>query len=312
MNLERVQGDERDAIMLSVGYGKNADGKMLYRFGPINNEGGERRLNVAVTRAKRRMTLISSFSASDMDPQRTTSEGAKLLRLYLQYAESRGSNLGNVVKDKHKLNPFEVDVRDTLTRAGIPVVAQYGSSGYWIDYAAKHPTKPGQMVLAIECDGATYHSSATARDRDRLRQDQLERLGWTFHRIWSSDWFRHKDLEIERAVAVYQAAVRMADDQAARREKGRSQGELPKRRHEVPPPQRAARPNVGRRPNIGDYIYGDLTAIIHWIESDGLLRTEDQLLEETMHELGFMRRGTKIVSRISAAMSMAREARQAS
>ena len=99
--------------------------------------------------------------------------------------------LGDTARDKPDLNPFERDVETQLSAAGIPLIAQYGCSGYWIDFAAQHPTRPGRMVLAIECDGATYHSSATARDRDRLRQEHLERLGWTFHRLWSRDWFYH-------------------------------------------------------------------------------------------------------------------------
>ena len=142
-NLERVQGDERDAIILTIGYGKNAEGRMLYRFGPINNEGGYRRLNVAITRARSRMTVVSSFSAADMDPNRLRSEGAQMLWRYLTYAESGGTNLGDVAKDKPELNPFERDVADKLSAAGIPLVAQFGCSGYWIDYRrpASHPTR---------------------------------------------------------------------------------------------------------------------------------------------------------------------------
>jgi very-short-patch-repair endonuclease len=185
-NLERVQGDERNAIILSIGYGKNARGDMVYRFGPLLSEGGKRRLNVAVTRAKNRITLVSSFSSRDMDPDRSAAEGVQLLRQYLQYAETGGANLGDQVLDKPALNPFEVDVRDTLARHGLKLTPQYGTSGYWIDFAVQHPAQPGRFVLAIECDGATYHSSQSARDRDRLRQEQLERQGWRFHRIWST------------------------------------------------------------------------------------------------------------------------------
>src|SRR5205823_3624019 len=118
-NLERVQGDERDAIILSVGYGKNADGRLLYRFGPLNMEGGERRLNVAVTRAKRRMTLVSAFTHHDMDPERSSAKGVELMRAYLEYCASNGSQLGQVASLIPELNPFEVDVRDNLVRAGI-------------------------------------------------------------------------------------------------------------------------------------------------------------------------------------------------
>jgi very-short-patch-repair endonuclease len=225
-NLERVQGDERDAIILSIGYGKDARGVLPYRFGPLLTEGGERRLNVAVTRAKNRVTLVSSFSSRDMDPDRSTAEGVKLLRQYLQYVESEGANLGDHVLDKPALNPFEVDVRDTLLRHGLKLTAQYGTSGYWIDFAVQHPAQPGRYVLAIECDGATYHSSRSARDRDRLRQEQLERQGWRFHRIWSTAWFHDKNTCADKAITAYHDALRDADeDREAAPARGTGNGE---------------------------------------------------------------------------------------
>src|SRR5262249_25016054 len=158
-----VQGDERDAIILTVGYGKGSNGQMVYRFGPLNLEGGERRLNVAVTRARRQMTVASSFNSAEMDPDRTK-RGADLLRRYLTYAESRGEKLDREATEAPELNPFELDTRDALEGAGIPLVCQYGVSGYRLDFAAKHPDQPGRLVLAIEADGAGYHSSQTARD----------------------------------------------------------------------------------------------------------------------------------------------------
>ena len=210
-NLERVQGDERDAIILSVGYPKLPDGRVSHNFGPINQSGGERRLNVAITRARSRMTMVSSFGSADLDPNKLNSEGAKMLARYLAYTESGGTDLGPNVKKHPPLNPFEVDVLTRLTAAGIPLVAQYGVSGYWIDFVAQHPTQPGRMVLAIEADGASYHSSKTARDRDRLRQQQLENQGWVFHRIWSTEWFHRHEAEIERAKEAYRRAVARAD-----------------------------------------------------------------------------------------------------
>ena len=309
-NLERVQGDERDAIILTIGYGKNADGRMLYRFGPINNQGGERRLNVAITRARISMMVVSSFSAHDMDPARLRSEGAQMLCRYLAYAESGGADLGNVAKPKPGLNPFERDVEAHLRSAGIPLIAQYGSSGYWIDFAAQHPARPGQMVLAIECDGATYHSSATARDRDRLRQEHLERLGWTFHRIWSQDWFFHREKETIRAVTAYQAAVaasnsgnvpRVAQAQG-RPEPGSGHGATI-----APVSGRAGVcPVRTHRGGIDEYSTGELVTVIRWIESDTLLRTEDELLAEAMRVLGFARKGSKITGAISRAVALSR------
>ena len=311
-NLERVQGDERDAIILTIGYGKTPEGRLLYHFGPINLEGGERRLNVAVTRAKRRMTVVSSFSAADMDPNRATSRGAKLLRDYLLYAESRGSDLGDGLREHPALNPFEIEVRDTLVRSGIPLVAQLGASGYRIDFAAQHPKRRGQYVLAIECDGASYHSSATARDRDRLRQEQLERLGWRFHRIWSGDWFRDKERAAQRVVAAYREAVSDADSgrlQPRASPAGAKQDQAEKKVPAPDVPSRGPRPRVWRSRFIDDHPHSQLVALAAWIESDTLLRTQGEVLDEMIKELGFQRRGSKIVAALEWAIRDSRSKR---
>ncbi len=319
-NLERVQGDERDAIILTIGYGKSADGRMLYRFGPVNNEGGERRLNVAITRARSHMTVVSSFSSSDIDPNRLKAEGARLLWRYLQYAESGGRDLGEVNLERPELNAFERDVEARLTSAGVPLLAQYGCSGYWIDFAAQHPEKPGQMVLAIECDGATYHSSATARERDRLRQQHLERLGWTFHRIWSQDWFHHHEREVERALAAYHAAVAVANEKlqdAAARASSRigeeeAHLEVAVGDGESDPLRAAGRrgpcPVDGGRRHITEYSRSELVRVVRWVKSDGLLRTEQELLSEVMRQLGFQRRGSRIEQAITKVIARDRNA----
>jgi very-short-patch-repair endonuclease len=311
-NLERVQGDERDAIILSIGYGKLADGRMQYRFGPINQEGGERRLNVAITRARSRMTVVSSFSSLDMDPNRLNAEGAKLLGRYLAYAESGGTDLGPNVKDRPNLNPFEIDVRDKLNAAGIPLVAQYGVSGYWIDFAAQHPQEPGRMVLAIEADGASYHSGKTARDRDRLRQQHLENLGWTFHRIWSTEWFHRHEAEIEQAKEAYARAVDRANrPQSAA--SGSSDGPGAMALSEVTPmaapsPEREGpQPVWGGRANIMEYTPAELVKLIRWIQSDTLLRTEDQLISEAMRCLRLQKRGSRIVAALTEAIERAKQ-----
>lgn len=316
-NLERVQGDERDAIILTVGYGKGTDGRMVYRFGPLNNEGGERRLNVAVTRAKSRMTVVSSFASTDLDPERTTAHGADLLRLYLQYAEGRGRRLDRQALETPELNPFEISIRDALEKAGVPVVCQHGASGFRIDFAAKHPTEPGKMVLAIEADGASYHSSESARDRDRLRQEHLERLGWRFHRIWSQDWFNDRDAEIDKATAAYRLAVEAADRLDApppppapslpRRPDLRDpRPTTPVAPQEVQAPSRSQRPRFAATGRIDDFTGEHLRAIVTWVQSDTLLRTEDALLAEVMRECGFERRGKKIVTRITEAIRLER------
>ena len=196
-NLETVQGDERDTIIFSVAYGIDAQGRLLHNFGPLNRVGGERRLNVAVTRAKCNVQLVSSMHYTDIDLKHTSAEGAKLLREYLDYAEH-----GNIALERTiSVSPFEqfdsdfeLEVCDFLRSRGFSVDTQVGCSGFRIDLGLKMPDS-SDYVLAIECDGATYHSSKNARDRDRLRQEILERMGWKFYRIWSTDWFRNKPVE---------------------------------------------------------------------------------------------------------------------
>jgi very-short-patch-repair endonuclease len=182
---------------------------MRYQWGPLLRDGGERRLNVAATRARRRLTLVSSFSSSDVDPDRVTKAGARLLADYLEYAGSGGSAVG--ASGRSELNAFETDVRDRLAACGITVVPQYGVGGYRVDFAATHPQDVDRMVLAIETDGASYHASRSVRDRDRLRGEHLQRLGWSFHRLWSTNWFADPQAEVARLRDAYQRAVAAAD-----------------------------------------------------------------------------------------------------
>ena len=308
-NLERVQGDERDAIILTIGAGKDRTGRVDYRqFGPLNAEGGERRLNVAVTRARRRMTLVSSFNHHDLDPDRAR-QGVRLLRLYLEYAATNGRHLGEDGYTATSLNPFELDVYDTLTTKGLELVPQWGTSGYRIDLVAKHPQRPGQFVLAIECDGASYHATPTARDRDRLRQQHLQDLGWRFHRIWSTDWFMRREEEISRALEAFRKAVEDANKPSpagADPDPGQPNGRGPQTREpveEVPTAvKRGPRPSFPRREKIEQYTMTELVKLVAWIKSDGRLRTDDEIVEEMIEELGFQRRGRNIEAAIRRAI----------
>lgn len=209
-NLETVQGDERDTIIFSIAYGIDAQGRLLHNFGPLNRIGGERRLNVAVTRAKCNVQLVSSMHYTDIDLKRTSAEGAKLLREYLDYAENGSIALERAVSVspfEQFDSDFELEVCDYLRSKGFSVDTQVGCSGFRIDLGLKLPDS-SDYVMAIECDGATYHSSKNARDRDRLRQEILERMGWKFYRIWSTDWFRNKSVEQLRLLEAAAAAVK--------------------------------------------------------------------------------------------------------
>jgi very-short-patch-repair endonuclease len=309
-NLERVQGDERDAIILTVGYGRTADGRMRYNFGPINQEGGQRRLNVAITRARRRMTVVSSFAGGEMDPARLRSVGAVMLRDYLLYAESGGKNLGMRALQKPPLTAFERDVKGQLEARGLTVVPQFGASGYWIDFAVMHPERPDEPLLAIEADGSQYYAAAGARDRDRLRRAHLERLGWRFHRIWSTDWFRERDAEVGRAVAAYKAALQPEPEPGAA---PATLFDVPDQEEMWLPPdiegddsKREPWPRVPRGHAINDYAPSQIRAVVRWVKSDGRLYTEEELLTETMRALGFMVRGKRIVEAIQRAIVLER------
>jgi very-short-patch-repair endonuclease len=308
-NLERVQGDERDAIILSIGYGKDSSGKLPYRFGPLLTEGGFRRLNVAITRAKKRVTLVSSFSHADMDPSRSSKKGVELLRLYLQYAASGGQVFGDDGPAAIERNEFEIQVQTALERAGLQIVPQFGASKYRIDMAVQDPDHPGRNVLAVECDGATYHSSPTARDRDRLRQEHLEARGWRFVRIWSTDWFARRDEEVARVIEAYERARQPVDGSDI------SIAPAPPRKSTPPdhtpvdsPPStgRGEKPAIPRNLPIHEYQTRQLANLVRWIKSDGRLRTDDELVEAMMAELGFERHGRRIESALRQAIQLSR------
>ncbi|WP_293998002.1 DUF4011 domain-containing protein [Streptomyces sp.] len=191
-NLETVQGDERDVIILSIGYGPDHRGKLLSTFGPINREGGWRRLNVAVTRARRRMEVIASFHGGDLPD--SANKSVQHLKRYLQYAQHGPAVLQTEAAAPAAApeSPFEEEVIDVLRGWGYEVQPQVGVAGFRIDMAVRHPGAPGTYALGIECDGAMYHSSRAARDRDRLREAVLRDLGWRLHRIWGTDWYRNR------------------------------------------------------------------------------------------------------------------------
>jgi very-short-patch-repair endonuclease len=196
-NLENVQGDERDVIFISTTYGPDARGNQYQRFGPINAENGHRRLNVLFTRAKRRVVVFTSLDPDRIATTATSSWGLRALKKYLTFARTGILQQQDDGLDQ-PTNDFERSVEAVLKASGYEVVSQVGVAGFFIDLAVKHPSKPGTFLLGVECDGATYHSGRSARDRDRLRQEILENLGWKIHRVWSTDWFKNRDAAATR------------------------------------------------------------------------------------------------------------------
>lgn len=220
-NIENVQGDERDIILFSVAYAKDQDGKMVSQFGPLGQEAGENRLNVAITRARSKVYVVCSFDPTEWTRVETyKSRGVRLLKRYLEYAKavSEGNkehmiNILNGLLDgtsvQHELDNhivydsvFEQQVREALTKQGLEVHTQIGFSGYKIDLGVIHPDQPDKYILGIECDGAMYHSSKVARERDLYRQRFLEKNGWKIHRIWSRNWWKARDEEVEKVLSL--------------------------------------------------------------------------------------------------------------
>jgi very-short-patch-repair endonuclease len=216
-NLENVQGDERDTILFSVGYGHDQHGKLTMNFGPLNKEGGERRLNVAVTRAKHQVKLVCSIQPHDIDLSRTEKKGPALLKYYMEFAQRGPTALAREIEvpaDPEFDSPFEAEVCQALEERGLTVHRQIGCAGYRIDLAIVDNEHPGRYLLGIECDGATYHSSKTARDRDRLRQQVLEEMGWRGRilRIWSSDWIQNREAQVARVLQALENARYTGED----------------------------------------------------------------------------------------------------
>jgi very-short-patch-repair endonuclease len=221
-NLETVQGDERDVIVFSIGYGRDEDGKVHNNFGPINRKGGARRLNVAVTRARRKVIVVSSITAKDIklaDLGGSTGalpDGARLLRAYLEYAETGVLQGEGARVDRDTLGLLEQDVASVVRELGYEVVERVGTSRYRVDIGVLSRQQPGRVALGIECDGEMYRSAQTARDRDRLRDSVLRGLGWRIVRVWAQEWHERRQAVVERLASEIAAAERALGTQPAR------------------------------------------------------------------------------------------------
>ena len=213
-NLENVQGDERDVILFSICYGPDETGRVGVQFGPLNQQGGERRLNVAVTRARRELIVFSSLNPDQIDLARTRARGVADLKVFLSYAQQGVRALPAetmVVADGDDFeSPLEKEICEAVRAKGHTVHSQIGCSGYRIDLAVVDPDRPGRYLLGIECDGRNYHSAKSARDRDRLRQSVLADLGWKLVRVWSSDWWEARAEQLERLCTAIDDARRSA------------------------------------------------------------------------------------------------------
>jgi very-short-patch-repair endonuclease len=210
-NLENVQGDERDVIYISIGYGRIDNGTVPMSFGPLNNEGGERRLNVLITRAKMRCEVFTNITAADLKVAENAKFGIRALKSFLYFAQFAKfeQSADPIITD---IRPFEEEVARRLTAAGYTVRNKVGSAGFYLDLAIVDAENPGRYILGIECDGQNYAKARSATDRDRLRKQVLEMFGWNAYRVWATDWYRNPEREFGRIVeAIEHAKVIVAN-----------------------------------------------------------------------------------------------------
>ena len=201
-NLENVQGDERDLMLFSITFGPGKSGKVPLTFGALNRDGGERRLNVAVTRAREELIVFSSFKADQLPAENSKSHGVRDLKAFLAFAEKGAAEFHRPEPETDATPKFgsalEAAIADRLQSRGWDVTPQVGVSGFRIALAIRDPHEKRTYLAGIECDGATYRNSATARDRDKTRQWVLENLGWNIVRVWSRDWWYDPDGATDR------------------------------------------------------------------------------------------------------------------
>ena len=214
-NLETIQGDERDVILISVGYGYDQDGKMSLNFGPLNQDGGERRLNVLITRAREKCVVFSNFKAYDMNLTANPPYGVKSLKEFLEYAENL--TLGTHSVDESAKEPFEDAIASFLEENGYIVDKHIGCAGFRVDLAIVDDENPGKYILGITTDGKMYASSKVARDRDRLREQVLSGLGWKLYHLWSTDWYRNRDLGRKKLLDFVEKSIRQTREEEKRK-----------------------------------------------------------------------------------------------
>ena len=322
--LERAAGEVRDTILLTAGYGRSVDGRVLYRFGALDRPGGDRALTAVLAGARERVTVVSAFRADDLSPRRLGTPGALALRDLLAYVEASGA-VGS--GDQAAADPLEAAVTERLREAGVEIVVGLGSGPGRIAIAARHPARSDRLVLAVDTDGTTYAAAPTPRDRDRLRPEHLVRLGWAVHRIWSPAWADDPDRETERLLAAYADAVTTADaydwaEAAAQADVvagmpgsgaeepgvGVGDGEETDDVEDALPEHRARgpRPRVARGRAVGTYTRRELAAMARWVDSGGAARSEADLIGVLADELGLADRGPRVDDTLRHAMRVAR------
>jgi REase_MTES_1575/AAA domain/Protein of unknown function (DUF3320) len=323
-NLESVQGEERDVMMFSLTYGPDQTGRVAMNFGPLNQAGGERRLNVAITRAREALIVFGSLRSDHIDLSRTSAVGVAHLKQFLDFATHGARAFARAATGPlgdHE-SPFEAAVAERLSAKGWVLHPQIGVSGFRIDLGVVHPDASGAFLAGIECDGATYHRGATARDRDRLRQVILERLGWSILRIWSTDWWTNAARECNRLHAALQAALEATRDQTASPDSGKpflapaekgdenpvddDDSDVATAHENQSPRESALATPDGVRPDASRFYDEDYRETLRAIVFDEVAKRGpirlDRLAQKAARLHGFQRTGREIQDRVSASV----------
>jgi hypothetical protein len=314
-NLERIQGDERDVVFIIVGYGFDDEGRITRNFGPLNHDGGWRRLNVLITRARERCEVFANWTADDLDVTPSAPRGVRALERFMEAARSDATR--HPVEEGDLDSPLERSVHAALDGAGYEVHAGAGSQGVHVDLAVVDPDDPQRYLVGIQCDGRSYQESPMTRDRDRLREQVLEDRGWRLHRVWSTDWFRNRDRAEERLLGAVEAARRGRDPAEAdggNLDEGPGLDEAVATRdldddagiEEAAEPYERARLTRTVRLGEGD-VDGAAEAVAAVVEEEGPVH--DQVLQDRLREAsGVARVGSRIRETIERAVRQAERA----
>ena len=230
-NLENVQGDERDVILFSIGYGPDEKGRISMNFGPINQSGGSKRLNVAFSRARITMTIFSSIYSTDLRVTENSPDGLRAFKEFLQYAEGHEIYHEDSLKAEEKAKEGVLQsVCQTLTEHGFQCVPMVGHSDFHVDIAVIDPYDPANYLMGILLDGEGYRQTKNTRDREVAQISVLKNLGWVIHRIWTIDWWDNRDKELKKLITLLE---KLQDKAQKKAEEKRKQDEAVKAKQEA-------------------------------------------------------------------------------
>ena len=307
-HLEAIQGNERDVIFLSTGYGPLKENKRRYNFGAFNRDEnffGLRRLNVAITRARKRVEVISTINPYEYELEKLNKVGQQALIEYLRLVKSGGTDFGVLFPNDATLTALEKDIYESLTSKGVILIPQYGVSGYKLSFAIQHPSKKNQFFMSLEIDSNNSNISTSIRDQYRIRHNHLRKMGWNIYKIWSTEWFLNKDKEID-------LLLESINKFKIQRKKTSNKSQVNKPKKVIKKSSRKGiEPFLPSLESIDDY-RGEIQEYILWICSDNLLYSDEQIFEEVFKKLPYSKRGRKIKDRLYSDIKYLRKTNQIS